>query len=166
MDPDLLPYISLFLVAAVPAMILEKRFNHIAWPAAWVFFVLFVTWVSDTTAFFAGRRLGRRKLAPGISPGKTWEGTVGGICGGIAVSLLFFTATPFQLPLTYWQAILLSALVSVLGQTGDLVESLIKRNLGVKDSGRLMPGHGGILDRIDSLLFAGLVVYYYAVWVA
>jgi phosphatidate cytidylyltransferase len=131
----------------------------------WVFLVLFVTWVSDTTAFLVGRGLGRHKLAPTISPGKTWEGTIGGICGGIAVSSLFFTPTPLQLPLTSGQAILLGAITSILGQVGDLVESLLKRNLGVKDSGNLMPGHGGILDRIDSLILAGIVVYYYAVWV-
>ncbi len=132
----------------------------------WVFLVLFVTWVSDTTAFLVGRGLGRHKLAPAISPGKTWEGTIGGICGGIAVSTLFFTPTPLQLPLTSGQAILLGAITSILGQVGDLVESLLKRNLGVKDSGNLMPGHGGILDRIDSLILASIVVYYYAVWVA
>ncbi len=132
----------------------------------WVFLVLFVTWVSDTTAFLVGRVLGRHKLAPAISPGKTWEGTIGGICGGIAVSTLFFTPTPLQLPLTSGQAILLGAITSILGQVGDLVESLLKRNLGVKDSGNLMPGHGGILDRIDSLILASIVVYYYAVWVA
>ncbi len=128
----------------------------------WVFFVMFVTWVSDTTAFFIGRKFGRRKLVPNISPGKTWEGTIGGICGAILMSILFFTPTSFQLPLAYWQAILLSVLTSVLGQVGDLIESLLKRNMGVKDSGKLMPGHGGILDRIDSLIFAGIVVYYYA----
>ncbi len=132
----------------------------------WVFFVLFVTWVSDTTAFFIGRKFGQRKLASNISPGKTWEGTIGGICGAILMSILFFTPTPFQLPLAYWQAILLSVLTSILGQVGDLIESLLKRNMGVKDSGKLMPGHGGILDRIDSLIFAGIVVYYYAIWVA
>jgi len=128
----------------------------------WVFFVLFVTWVSDTTAFFIGRRFGRHKLAPSISPGKTWEGTIGGICGAILMSILFFTPTPFYLPLIYWQAILLGVLVSIFGQVGDFVESLLKRNMGVKDSGKLMPGHGGILDRIDSIVFAGIVVYYYA----
>jgi phosphatidate cytidylyltransferase len=132
----------------------------------WVFLVLFVTWVSDTTAFLVGRRLGRHKLAPAISPGKTWEGTIGGICAGIAVSTLFFTPTSFQLPLSPGQTILLGALTSILGQLGDLFESLFKRNLGVKDSGKLMPGHGGILDRIDSLILAGIVVYYYAIWVA
>ena len=131
----------------------------------WVFLVLFVTWVSDTTAFFVGRRFGRHKLAPVTSPGKTWEGTIGGICGGLAMSTLFLAPTPLQLPLSPGQAVLLGALTSILGQAGDLFESLFKRNLGVKDSGKLMPGHGGILDRIDSLIFAGIVVYYYAVWV-
>ncbi len=128
----------------------------------WVFFVLFVTWLSDTTAFFAGRRLGRHKLAPNISPGKTWEGAIGGIGGAIAMSVLFFTPTPFQLPLAYWQVMPLSIGVSVLGQAGDVVESLLKRNMGAKDSGTLMPGHGGILDRMDSMIFAGVLVYYYA----
>ncbi|MBN1862583.1 MAG: phosphatidate cytidylyltransferase [Dehalococcoidales bacterium] len=130
-----------------------------------VFLVLFVTWVSDTTAFLVGRRFGRHKMAPAISPSKTWEGTLGGICGAVAVSILFFTPTFFQLPLGIGQVILLSVLASILGQLGDLIESLLKRNLGVKDSGRLMPGHGGVLDRIDSLILAGVVVYYYAIWV-
>ena len=128
----------------------------------WVFFVLFVTWLSDTAAFFTGRRLGRHKLAPNISPGKTWEGAIGGIGGAIAMSVLFFTPTPFQLPLAYWQVIPLSIGVSVLGQAGDVVESLLKRNMGAKDSGTLMPGHGGMLDRMDSIIFAGVLVYYYA----
>ena len=130
-----------------------------------VFLVLFVTWISDTTAFLVGRRFGRHKMAPAISPAKTWEGTMGGVCGAIAMSILFFTPTPFQLPLGCGQVIILSVLVSILGQVGDLIESLLKRNLGVKDSGRLMPGHGGVLDRIDSLILAGIVVYYYAIWV-
>ncbi|TET16677.1 MAG: phosphatidate cytidylyltransferase [Dehalococcoidia bacterium] len=130
----------------------------------WVFFALFVTWVSDTTAFFIGRRFGRHKMAPNISPGKTWEGAMGGILGAIIMSILFFTPTPFHLPLIYWQAILLSILVSIFGQVGDLVESLLKRSMGVKDSGKLMPGHGGILDRMDSVVFAGMVVYYYVIW--
>jgi len=130
----------------------------------WIFFVLFTTWASDTAAFVIGKKLGRHKLAPNISPGKTWEGALGGILGASIASILFFTHTPFQLPLIYWQAIALSVLVSILGQVGDLAESLLKRNMGVKDSGKLMPGHGGILDRMDSIVFAGIVVYYYAIW--
>ncbi len=138
----------------------------------WVFFALFVTFASDTIAFFVGRALGRRHLAPHISPGKTWEGAIAGVLGAIIVSLFFilpklFTVdNPFYLQdFAYWQAILLGLLVSVFGQLGDLIESLLKRNMGVKDSGRLVPGHGGFLDRIDSVVFAGIVVYYYVVWV-
>ncbi len=130
----------------------------------WVFFALFATFGSDTAAFFIGRALGRHHLAPNISPGKTWEGTTGGIFGAIIVSLLFTLPTPLSLPLSYWQAIFLGLLVSIFGQLGDLAESLLKRNTGVKDSGKLLPGHGGFLDRIDSVVFAGIVVYYYVIW--
>jgi len=131
----------------------------------WVFFALFTTWASDTCAFGIGKNLGRHKLAPRVSPGKTWEGVVGGIFGAVVMSILFFTPTPFRLPLIHWQAILLGLLVSVFGQLGDLVESLLKRNMGVKESSKLIPGHGGILDRMDSIVFAGIVVYYYVIWV-
>ncbi|MFC2011360.1 phosphatidate cytidylyltransferase [Chloroflexota bacterium] len=131
----------------------------------WIFFAIFITFASDTAAFFVGSTLGRYKLALQISPSKTWEGAIGGIIGAIIVSLLFILPTSLSLPLNWWQAILLGILVSVFGQLGDLAESLFKRNMGVKDSSRLIPGHGGFLDRIDSIVFAGVVVYYYAVWV-
>ena len=132
----------------------------------WVFFALLTIFASDIAAFFVGRALGRHRLAPSISPGKTWEGAIGGIFGAIILSLFFTLSTPLGLPLSYGQAILLGLLVSVFGQLGDLVESLLKRNMGVKDSGRLLPGHGGALDRIDSVVFAGVVVYYYVIiWV-
>ena len=129
----------------------------------WIFLALFATFGSDTAAFFIGRALGRYRLAPRISPGKTWEGAIGGVFGAILVSLLFILPTPFSLSahLNWGQAILLGMLVSVFGQLGDLVESLLKRNAGVKDSGKLIPGHGGVLDRMDSIIFAGVVVYYY-----
>ena len=130
----------------------------------WVFFALFTTFASDTTAFFAGIALGKHHLASSISPSKTWEGVIAGVFGAIIVSLLFTLRTPLQAPFDYWwQAIILGLLVSVFGQLGDLVESLLKRNMGVKESGRLIPGHGGILDRMDSVIFAGIVVYYYAI---
>jgi len=131
----------------------------------WVFLALLATFGSDTAAYFTGRALGKHKLAPSISPGKTWEGTIAGILGAIIISLLFTIPSPLSLPLGYGQAILLGLLVSVFGQLGDLVESLLKRNMGVKDSGRLLPGHGGALDRIDSVVFASVVVYYYVIWV-
>jgi len=131
----------------------------------WVFFALFTTFASDTAAFFVGRALGRHHLALHISPGKTWEGAIGGVFGAIIVSLLFILSTPLSLPLNWGQAILLGLLVSIFGQLGDLVESLFKRNMGVKDSSQLIPGHGGLLDRMDSIVFAGIVVYYYVIWV-
>jgi len=127
----------------------------------WVFFALFTTFGSDTVAFFVGRALGRHRLAPRISPNKTWEGAIAGVFGAIIVSLLFILPTPLSLPLSYGQAVLLGLLVSIFGQFGDLVESLLKRSTGVKESGKLMPGHGGVLDRMDSIVFAGIVVYYY-----
>ena len=130
----------------------------------WVFFALFVNFASDTAAFFVGRALGRHHLAPRISPGKTWEGAIAGIVGAIIVGLLFILSTPLHLNLHWGQAVLLGFLVSIFGQLGDLLESWFKRRMGVKDSGNLIPGHGGILDRMDSVVFAGIVVYYYVVW--
>ncbi|MFC2025396.1 phosphatidate cytidylyltransferase [Chloroflexota bacterium] len=131
----------------------------------WVFFALFITFASDTAAFFIGRALGRHHLAPNISPSKTCEGAIGGILGAILTSLFFTLSTPLSLHLNWGQAVILGLLVSIFGQLGDLVESLFKRNMGVKDSGRLIPGHGGFLDRIDSILFTSIVVYYYALLV-
>ena len=128
----------------------------------WVLFALFTTFASDSAAFFIGRAWGRHHLAPHISPRKTWEGAVAGVLGTITVSLLL--VAPLNLPISYGGAALLGLAVSVFGQLGDLVESLLKRNMGVKDSGKAMPGHGGFLDRMDSVVFAGIVVYYYVIW--
>ncbi len=129
----------------------------------WVFFALFTTFGSDIAAFLIGRVVGRHHLAPHISPGKTWEGAIGGVLGAVIMSLVLVTL--LNLPVGYGMAALLGLVVSVLGQLGDLVESLLKRNMGVKDSGKLLPGHGGFLDRLDSVVFVGAVVYYYVVWV-
>jgi phosphatidate cytidylyltransferase len=133
----------------------------------WVFYALFCTFGSDSAAFFMGKAIGRHKLAPSISPNKTWEGTVGGLLGAVGVSLLFLLSHPLSLAtsLSIWQAVVLGLLVSVSGQLGDLVESLFKRNVGAKDSGTLIPGHGGVLDRMDSVVFAIVVVYYWVVWI-
>lgn len=129
----------------------------------WVFLTLFATFASDTAAFFTGRALGKHKLAPDVSPAKTWEGATAGAIGAILVSLLFVLPTPFKLPLLPWQAAALGLLISVFGQLGDLAESLFKRNMGVKDSGNFLPGHGGLLDRLDSIIFAGVAVFYFVV---
>lgn len=130
----------------------------------WVLLAFFTTFASDTTAFFIGRAWGQHQLAPNISPKKTWEGAIGGTIGAIIVSLFFILPTPLRLPMNWGQAILLGLLASIFGQFGDMVESLFKRNMGVKDSGKLMPGHGGVLDRLDSIVFTGVVVYYYVIW--
>ncbi|MFC2069829.1 phosphatidate cytidylyltransferase [Chloroflexota bacterium] len=130
-----------------------------------IFFTLFVTFASDSAAFFVGRTFGRQKLSPEISPGKTWEGAIGGVFGAALVSLFFILPTPVSLPFSWGHAVILGILVSIFGQLGDLAESLFKRNVGVKDSSKVIPGHGGFLDRIDSVVFAGVVVYYYVVWV-
>ncbi|TET42776.1 MAG: CDP-archaeol synthase, partial [Dehalococcoidia bacterium] len=99
---------------------------------------------------------------------KTWEGAIGRLISAIAGALIVFSVLNLfsPLPLSYWQLILLGFLVSLFAQLGDLVESLLKRNLGAGESGKLLPGHGGILDRFDSLIFTGVVVYYYAICVA
>lgn len=129
----------------------------------WVFFTLFTTFAFDTTAFFVGRAIGKHHLAPRISPGKTWEGTIGGTIGAVIASLLFLLPTPLMLEMHWGHAISLGLLVSIFGQLGDLTESYFKRKMGVKDSGSLIPGHGGVLDRMDSIVFAGAVVYYYII---
>ncbi len=126
----------------------------------WVLFALFVTFASDSMAFFIGSAFGRHSLAPGISPKKTWEGAIGGVIGAVGIGMLLIFM--LDLPVSYIQAIPLTIAVSVFGQLGDLLESLFKRNVGVKDSGKAMPGHGGFLDRMDSVVFAGAFVYYYA----
>jgi phosphatidate cytidylyltransferase len=129
----------------------------------WVFLALLATFGSDTAAFFVGRALGRHKLAPHISPGKTWEGAIAGVFGAIIVTMV--VAVLFHLSLSYGQMIILGIAVSVFGQFGDLAESLLKRNVGAKDSGNMMPGHGGLLDRMDSVVLAGVAVYLYYIFV-
>jgi phosphatidate cytidylyltransferase len=126
--------------------------------AAWLFLVLAITWIQDTAAFFVGRAFGRHPMAPLLSPKKTWEGFAGGMLASIIAAL---AAVPLLgLPIGYLGAGLIGAVAAIAGPLGDLGESLIKRQIGVKDSGQLIPGHGGVLDRMDSLLFVGPVIYY------
>jgi phosphatidate cytidylyltransferase len=127
----------------------------------WVFYALLVTFATDTFAYFIGKAWGRHKLAPDISPKKTVEGAVGGLLGAAGISVL--AVWLFDLPVNYGIAVVLGIVISIFGQVGDLFESLFKRNMGVKDSGNSLPGHGGFLDRIDSIVFTGIVVYYYVV---
>lgn len=124
-----------------------------------VFFAALLTWATDTGAYLVGVAFGRHKLTPRISPRKTVEGAVGGlIAAGFVGWLCHLRLTPFLTPLA---AVVTGVLVGVVAQLGDLVESMIKRDVGIKDSAELIPGHGGVLDRFDSLLFTVPVLYYY-----
>ncbi len=125
----------------------------------WILTTLLGVWGFDAAAFFAGRYFGRHKLAPTISPAKTWEGVIGGLILSITAALLF-TVKPLGIP--WYLAIVLGIVLGIAAVVGDLAESLIKRQTHVKDSGHFMPGHGGMLDRLDSLLFAVIVVYIFA----
>ena len=125
----------------------------------WVLFLLLATFVADSFAFLVGRAVGRRVLAPSISPSKTWEGAVGGVLGAAGAAVA--GAQAWTLGIGLGPAAGLGALIAVAGQLGDLIESRLKRIADVKDSGRLLPGHGGILDRLDSIVLSLVVVYYF-----
>ncbi len=130
-------------------------------------FPIIVTWASDIGAYFVGRAIGGRKLIPRVSPGKTVAGAVGGLVVSMAVSLVYaraILAPAAHLGFTPWGALLFGAIISVAAQVGDLFESLIKREGGVKDSSHIIPGHGGVLDRFDSLIFVLPVAYLLLGW--
>jgi phosphatidate cytidylyltransferase len=126
---------------------------------AMLLFAMVIIWVGDTAAYFVGRSFGKYKLAPHLSPNKTWEGTVASFLGSLIVAVVF--ARFMTVPLAH--LLCMAALGNVAGQVGDLLESAYKRSAGIKDSGSILPGHGGVLDRIDALILAIPVVWYY--WV-
>lgn len=145
-------------------------------------YLLLVVWGGDIAGLYVGRSIGKHQLAPRLSPKKTWEGTVGSLLGSILVGTLWFSFSAeitdalsrsgivsgniyvYVVPYHIITGVLLSAAVNIFAQLGDLAESLLKRGAGVKDSGSILPGHGGMLDRIDALLFAAPVVWYYALF--
>jgi phosphatidate cytidylyltransferase len=124
-------------------------------------FALVITWAGDTSAYFVGRAIGRHPLAPHISPKKTWEGSIAGMFGSLLVAYAFHYWLTTPLP----HLLAMAALGNIAGQLGDLLESAYKRSAGVKDSGGLLPGHGGVLDRIDALILCIPVIWYYLVLV-
>jgi phosphatidate cytidylyltransferase len=151
--------------------------------AFWLLYLLLIVWAGDIFAYFVGRSLGRHLMAPRISPKKTWEGAAASLAASLVVGSLLFShalqISSFLLRVgliqrrdglfglekpEVWPIILLTIALNIAAQLGDLVESLIKRGAGVKDSGAILPGHGGMLDRIDALLFAAPVLWIYAVW--
>ena len=165
---------ALFSTVAVPCSLsffILLRDTYIRYPAkftksAGVFLILlamFCAWMTDTFAYFTGKFLGKHKLCPNVSPNKTIEGAVGGIIGNmIACSVMFIIFDRFFFTvhtLAIWQIIIISAILSVISMFGDLSASLIKRNHGIKDFGNIFPGHGGVMDRIDSCLFVLPALY-------
>jgi phosphatidate cytidylyltransferase len=171
-----------FGYVAVPmAMLVELRQQ---WAGAfWLLYLLLVVWAGDIFAYFVGRSVGRHLMAPRISPKKTWEGAAASLAASLVVGGVLFTyalqISSFLLRVgliqrrdglfglekpELWPIILLTIALNVAAQLGDLVESLIKRGAGVKDSGTILPGHGGMLDRIDALLFAAPLLWFYAAW--
>jgi phosphatidate cytidylyltransferase len=163
----------------VPLLLLANLRQQ--WAGAFLILFLFlVVWTGDTAAYYVGRAIGKHKLAPRISPGKSWEGTAASFLASITIGVLVFLKAQsisqallnahlidrwqgyFAAPPEIWQIAVLSGSINIAAQLGDLVESLLKRGAGVKDSGSLLPGHGGILDRIDALLFAAPVLWYFA----
>ena len=174
--------IILFASALVPGGSLAERFNRLGWTLlgglyigflvpqlallfqlkdgrAWVAFVFLVIMAGDTSAYFIGKRFGKRKLAPELSPSKTVEGSIAYVSGSMLIGTLAMAFLP--LPVGILEIVLLALIMSILGQIGDLFESLIKRAFTVKDSGELLPGHGGVLDRLDSLIFPVVFATFY-----
>lgn len=142
------------LLSTYPRTLLLPRGEH------WVLLGILAVAAGDTFAYFTGRAIGRRKLAPAVSPNKTVEGAVGGLLGSVGFSVLYAHGFLPFVPAVYVAAA--GAAVGIFGQAGDLFESLIKRAAGVKDSGTILPGHGGMLDRADGILAAGPILYLFA----
>lgn len=128
----------------------------------WLLFLLAVVWLNDTCAYYTGSTLGRHKLSPIVSPKKTVEGAIGGAVGGVVAAYLFNLF--FDMGLAIEEVVFISVLLSAVSLMGDLSESLLKRGAGVKDSGSIIPGHGGVLDRIDGIIFSVPALYYYITW--
>lgn len=155
-----IPFILLLLISCItPPVVFGLDLNNIApYNFHYVLGIILLIWASDTGAYLVGSLIGKNKLYERISPGKTWEGSVGAAILNVGCAWLISTWFT-ELALVHW--IVISVLVSIFGTMGDLVESMLKRQAGVKDSGKIMPGHGGILDRFDSLLFVSPFIYAY-----
>lgn len=146
-----------FILVAFPLSFAISLHGVSAQGPALLLFALVIVWVSDTAAYFAGRSIGKHPFAPKLSPNKTWEGAFAGFLGSLVVAFAFMPWV--NVPLVHLLA--MAALGNIAGQVGDLLESGYKRSAGIKDSGSLLPGHGGVLDRIDALILAIPVVWYY-----
>jgi phosphatidate cytidylyltransferase len=151
-------FVGIFFIAQLFAFLgLIKTYPQ---GGKWIIFTLTLVWFGDTAAYFVGRAIGKHKLCLSISPGKTWEGAIG---GAVASMIAGYLGTLYISDLHIAVAIPLALFAGIMGQIGDLAESLLKRSYGVKDSGNIIPGHGGILDRFDALLFAAPIIWGYLV---
>ncbi|MBV9267283.1 MAG: phosphatidate cytidylyltransferase [Acidobacteriaceae bacterium] len=127
-----------------------------------LFFALALNWAGDSLAYYVGRRFGKHRLAPAVSPSKSWEGSLASVAGSVLFGVFYLGYFGPHFPA--WQVVTMAISANVAGQFGDLAESAMKRGAGVKDSGELLPGHGGVLDRLDSSMFAIPVVYLFSLW--
>jgi phosphatidate cytidylyltransferase len=152
---------SALLLVAFPLSFAVRLHGIPAFGPKLLLFSLAITWAADTTAYFVGRAIGKHPLAPHISPKKTWEGSIASMVGSLVVAYAFSFWIRIPLP----HLLIMAATGNIAGQMGDLLESAYKRSAGVKDSGGLLPGHGGILDRIDALILCIPVIWYYLVLV-
>jgi phosphatidate cytidylyltransferase len=156
-------YVSLFnFFILIRELELIKYMNYKE-AGLWILFAFAVIWICDTAAYFVGTPLGKHKMSPVVSPNKSWEGFAGGMVFGTLTGYIFSLFALGEIPIS--QMILAAFAVSLTGQLGDLVESIFKRRFGVKDSSNIIPGHGGVLDRFDSLLFALPTLYFVLVFV-
>ncbi len=154
-----LTFTGVFLISfTLSHLVLMLRFDDVNWTAPFTLIVMI--WVYDAVAYLAGSAIGRHKLSPKISPNKSWEGLIAGTLGAF-IAAFILKVTVSRDWLSFGVAFTIAAIVALAGPLGDLSESLIKRELDVKDMSDLIPGHGGILDRFDSLLFTSVIVYYY-----
>lgn len=156
-------YISLFNFFTLIREIDVLRYHSYREAGIWILFVFAVIWICDTAAYFVGSPLGKHKMSPIVSPNKSWEGFAGGMVFGTLTGFIFSFFALKTIPVM--QLVIAAFAISFVGQMGDLLESIFKRRFGVKDSSNLIPGHGGILDRFDSLLFALPTLYFFLVFI-
>ena len=166
--PDTAQGLFGLIYIAYPLTLIPLLWNKENGPTI-VLFLMLSVWVGDTAALYVGRAIGKRKLAPRLSPGKTWAGSLASIAGTVLIAFALAEAANalnsrgnvlLHISEPLWQTLVLAAILNIAAQLGDLLESAIKRGAGVKDSGTMLPGHGGILDRIDALLIAAPVLWY------
>lgn len=143
------------LFGSLIVLVMDEPLVRGPWQGGWLLWPMVVIWSGDTGAYFAGRSLGRHKLAPRISPAKTREGAAGGLIASVVGAYIAWLLLPLPPAITWWMVLAFALPGALVGQLGDLAESLLKRSVGVKDSSRVLYGHGGMLDRVDALIFAG-----------